>query len=138
MDTIQSIATLLVGGGLFGFIEFLLHRKDEKEDKNSEVLTAIQNLEDKINELNEKIDKVDANVDEGAAVTSRVRLLRFSDELRMKVKHSKDAWDQCFSDITTYEHYCASHPDFKNNQTEATVEFIHKTYKERLEQNDFL
>lgn len=131
MDIVQSIATLLVGGGLFGFIEFLLHRKDEKEDKNSEVLTAIQTLEDKINELN-------AKVDEDATVTSRVRLLRFADELRMKVKHSKDAWDQCFSDITNYEHYCDNHPDFKNNQTEATVEFIHKTYKERLEQNDFL
>ena len=42
------------------------------------------------------------------------------------------------ADIDEYEKYCAANPDFKNNQTLATIEHIKENYKERLEKHDFL
>lgn len=141
MDNIvvfQTIVGGLLGGGLISFIQFLIQRKDKKADKNSEILSAIQGLDKKINILDGKIDSVEDKVDERAAVSARVRILRFSDEMLDERKHSKDSYDQCLSDITFYEQYSAEHPNFKNNQTSATIDYIKKSYAERLEKHDFL
>ena len=131
MDIIQALGTFVLGGGFLGFLEFLIHRKDEKDGKHSGVLSAITKLE-------EKIDKLEAKTDERNAITARVRILRFADDLYSEQKHSNDSWDQCMTDITTYAHYCETHPEFKNDQTEATANYIRDNYRERLEKHDFL
>ena len=128
---IQTIISGLFGGGLVGLIEFLIRRRDERNDKNSEILAAIRRLEEKINENEAKEDQRDA---EGR----RRNILRFADEMMEGRKHSKDSFDSCLSDITEYEKYCSYHPEFKNNQTAATVEYIKHNYAERLEKHDFL
>lgn len=138
MDILQTIIGGLLGGGIIGFIEFLIRRRDEKEDKNSEVLKEIEELKQKIDELAKKVDEVDAKGEERGAIQSRVRILRFMDEILEGRKHSKDSFDQVMSDITSYEWYCEQHPSFKNNQTATTVEYIKKNYQERLEKHDFL
>lgn len=131
MDIIQAIGTFVLGGGFLGFLEFLIHRKDERDSKHSAVLIAISKLE-------EKIDKIEAKTDERNAITARVRILRFADDMYSDRKHSKDSWDQCLCDITTYTHYCDTHPEFQNDQTEATANYIRDNYRERLEKHDFL
>lgn len=141
MDFISIAQTLLgglLGGGLIGFIEFMIRRHDEKENNSIEILYAIDKLDKKIENLNKKIDDVERKGDERSTVEARVRILKFSDELMEERRHSKDSWDQCLSDITTYEDYCKAHEEFKNNQTAATVAFIKKGYSERLEKHDFL
>ena len=141
MDILTGVASVLVGGGLFAFIQFLINRHDSRNDKNKEILKAISDLDAKVEErfkaLDEKIDLVDAKGDERNAVSSRVRILRFADEMQEDRKHSKDSWDQCLSDVTEYERYCEDHPKFKNNQTAATVSYIKRIYEERLEKHDF-
>ena len=134
----MTIIIALIGGGIVGFVQFLISRHDSKQDKNSEVLQAIAALDVKIEELDKKIEAVDAKGDERAAVSARVRILRFMDELLEGRRHSKDAYDQCLSDATFYDKYCSRNPDFKNNQTEATISYIRKNYDERLEKHDFL
>ena len=131
MNVLQLLISGLLGGGFVGLIEFLIRRHDEKADKNSEILKRLDDIEQKIESLEEKSDERDA-------LNSRVRILRFLDELLEGRRHTKDSFDQCMSDITSYEHYCENHSDFKNNQTEATVTHIKKIYAERLEHNDFL
>ena len=148
MEIIRILIGGLLGGGLIGFIEFLIRRKDERNDKTKEVLEAINKLDEKfdkkiegVNErietLEEKIDLVDSKVDQRNAISNRVRILRFADEMLEEKRHSKDSWDQVMSDTTEYEQYCKAHPEFKNNQTAATVEYIQKEYTTRLEKHDF-
>lgn len=105
---------------------------------NSEVVEKVDNLEKHITEFENKMKGMEEKEDERAAVNSRVRILRFNNELQEGRLHTKDGFDQVLSDITDYEAYCNSHPSFKNSQTSATVEYIKKNYAERLEKHDFL
>ena len=141
MDIFLTILGVVLGGGILAFIQFLITRHDNKHDKVAEVNKSIQALSKDVKErfdvLDRKIDMVNAKGDERFAVSSRVRILRFEDELQEERKHSKDSWDQAMSDIDYYETYCNSHPEFRNNQTVATVEHIKHGYNERLTKRDW-
>ena len=80
---------------------------------NGEVLDKVSEMEKRLAEMEEQ-DKV------REAKNIRFRILRFGDECRHKVWHSKEHFDQIIEDIDHYETYCAEHPDFKNNKA-ATV-----------------
>lgn len=98
---------------------------------NREVINKVDALEKQVNTIQVKEDERDA-------VTARVRILRFSDEIQHDVRHSKEHFDQILSDITTYEDYCVNHPQFKNNITILTIQNIKDIYCERLEKKDFI
>ena len=138
LTIIQTIVAGLFGGGVIGFIEFMIRRKDSKEDKNSEVMKKLNDIEGKIDCLERKVDANEDKRLECEAVASRVRILKFIDEIREGRCHTKDSFDQCCSDVTNYENFCSSHPTFKNNQTAASIEYFNHVYAERLEKNDFL
>jgi hypothetical protein len=72
---------------------------------------------------------IDANEME-AVQSARVRILRFADECRREEKHSKEFFDSVLDDIDLYEHYCESHPKFKNNKTVASTKIIKDLDKE--------
>lgn len=137
-----TVASILLGGGILTFIQFLISRSDTRAEKNSDVLKAISALDKKVDErfttLDKKIERVDSKAEEYNAVNCRVRILRFEDELQANQRHSKDAWDQVMSgDIDTYENYCSQHPEFKNNITISTIEHIKHGYNDRLEKHDW-
>ena len=131
MEILYGAASLLLGGGMLAFMQFLITRHDQKHDKLKGVYEAIEGLSKQIKSVADKAD-------ERNAVNSRVRILRFADEMMEGKRHSKDSWGQVMSDITDYEKYCDAHPDFRNGQTAATVEYLKKNYMERLEKHDFL
>lgn len=131
MDVATSVIAVLVGGGLFAFIEFLVNRHDTNNDKFKEVFEAIE-------KLTGKVDDLAAKSDERNAVNMRVRILRFRDEMLAGQSHTHDSFQQVLNDIDDYEKYCDRCPDFKNNQTVATIEHIKRNYAERLEKHDFL
>jgi hypothetical protein len=141
MDILTSTVSILIGGGLFSLIQFLIQRHDSKHDKLKAVTDSINamsgKMDERFNTLDRKIDSVDAKADSCNAVTCRVRILRFEDELQAEQRHSKDSWDQAMSDIDAYETYTKQHPDFRNNQTVATVTHIKHGYNERLEKRDW-
>lgn len=134
----MDLISILVGGGILAFLQFLITRHDNKADKKSALMDAIRKIDLKITTLEDKIDKVDANRAEDAAIESRVRILRFADEMMEGRRHSKDSYDQAMQDCDRYEKYCSENPGFKNNQTAATEAYIKKSYAERLEKHDFL
>ena len=112
-------------------VQFLIQRHDAKSDKFEEII-------EKLDDLDKKIDKVQAVGDERNAVVSRVRILKFRDEMLEGRRHTHDSFQQVLCDVDSYEKYCKEHPEFKNNQTVTTIESIKENYKERLEKHDFL
>lgn len=98
---------------------------------NGDIIDRLDNLEAKVN-------NIENSGDERNAISCRVRILQFGDEVRRGMKHSQENFDQVLSDIDDYEHYCNNHPEFKNNKTVAAKEKILKVYSERMDNNDFL
>ena len=127
---IQALIGALLGGGFLAFVEFLISRHDKKNDK-------LDDISKSIDELKVTIHNIRAENDERYAISSRIRILRFEDELQEGKKHSKDSFDQVMSDISAYNAYCDEHPNFKNDQTMVTVKHIKDTYAERLAKHDW-
>lgn len=72
------------------------------------------------------------------ADSSKIRILRFCNELLRSIPHTREEFAEVMKDIDAYEQYCANHPEYPNNRTVLTIEHIKNNYKERLEKHDFL
>lgn len=73
-------------------------------------------------DLNEKMDANEAK-------TARYRILRFDDEIRHKMRHSKEHFDQIIEDVDTYERYCQDHPRFPNGKAVSATDNVKRTYE---------
>ena len=81
--------------------------------------------------ISDKLEQKDAE-------DARNHILRFGDEIKNKVRHSEEYFNQILDDITKYEQYCDQHPDFKNARTMATKQIIKDVYAKCLKEKDFL
>ena len=131
MDFLQAATIALISGGLVSLIEFFIRRNDEKKDKNSEVLKAIQNLADKITGIENRMDK--ENADE-----ARRNILSFDDELRRGVPHSEESFNQVLQDIKFYRNYCREHTDYENDKATSAIAHIRETYQAVKNENKFI
>lgn len=93
---------------------------------------------EKFDRLNEDVAEIRTQQEEHSAKESRMRILRFGDEMLHGENHSKDHFDQILDDVNRYEVYCETHPLFINNMTRLTISRIKAEYKERLANNTFL
>lgn len=116
--------------GLWTLVDHRQQRRAEREMQDSELMKEVKGIRSELAELKE-------TVDENEAKASRIRILKFADEVFMGAAHSKDSFDQCMADVTFYEQFCAVHPEFKNHQTAETVEYIKEVYHERMRKKDF-
>lgn len=124
LELVITIIVAIIGSNaLWGFLQFLLERKDKKKDCSKKILEAIQKINNKI--------------DQRTAIGCRIRILKFMDEIIEGWEHSKDSYNQIMRDITDYLQYCDDHPQFLNHQTDATIERLEKDYEQRLATNDF-
>lgn len=119
------------GAALVGLVQFLINRKDEKKGKCSSVISAIGGLQ-------KELDCLRNDFSEDRATNARIRILRFSDEVRHNVRHSKESFDQVNLDIDTYNRYCETHPNYKNNRAVMAIANIERVYAQCLIDNDFL
>lgn len=118
---IETILSVLVGGGILAFIQFLITRHDTKHDKHKEVMKAIE-------EINEKVDKLEESIERRDAMQSRTHILRFRDELDNNMNHSGEYFLQVLDDIELYDKYCQKNPDFSNGRTKASAKLIRDEY----------
>lgn len=105
---------------------------------NGEVLEKVESLNGKVETLSVDFANNKAEDEEEWISLSRSHILRFGDELLHGVPHSKEHFDQILLDITKYEHYCDTHPDFPNGKAIATIKQIKKIYQTCLDENNFL
>lgn len=127
----QTFLSIILGGSFLAFIEFLINRHDKRTDKLNTIL-------EKITALEKKVDYLDRKDDEQNAISARIRILRFADDLMEGRERSKESYDQCLEDIDTYEKYCNVHHEFQNGKTVATIAYIRSVYAKRLEKHDFI
>ena len=131
MDYLQTIVGMLIGGGLIGLIEFLIRRSDDKKEKNSKVLAAIQALSDKITAIEGRMDK-------GNADSARRRILAFDDELRRGLDHSEESFNQILQDVKFYRDFCKAHDDYENDKAVSAIAHIRETYQRVKNENKFI
>ncbi len=137
---LSALAGALGGGGILGFVQFLINRKDDQKNELAKIGEEIKKLAkiDDVARVEMKVNSMDEKMNENEATSRRVRILRFSDELMQNVWHSKDSFDQAILDCDYYEDYCAGHPQYKNSITGAAVDYIRTTYRRCLEEHSFL
>ena len=105
---------------------------------NKEMLDRLDAVEKKINSIEERDREQDRKSEEERVKAARRRILRCADEIRSKVKHSKEYFDDILADISFYKNYCKENPKFENEKAVMAIELIEETYKRCLREDDFL
>lgn len=131
MDFIQTLIGGLAGGGLIGFIEFLIRRRDERSGKWNEILEAIAGLKDAVGGIDERLDKENAD-------DARRNILAFDDELRRGMDHSEESYNQILEDMNHYSRYCKQHPEYENNKAVNAIRHINDVYQRVKAENKFI
>ena len=135
-------ATIVGSSSLFAFIQFLVTRKDKKDDQMKDLQKIIEGLRTDIHNndvaFKKSLDDLAFQVAKSTVIQCRIRILRANDELRQGSYHSYEYFRQLHQDITDYEQYCAEHPEFKNNEAVNSIEYINRVYQECLDKNNFL
>ena len=105
---------------------------------NKEMLDKLNDLEEKVDRLEKRDSEQDAKQEEEKAKAARRRILRCSDEIRSKQRHSEEYFNDALDDITFYTQYCDTHPNFKNEKAVIAINLVERTYNKCIEDNDFL
>ena len=115
------------------------------EGLNGEVITKLGVISGRLDDMGHRLDALevynkaqDEKHAEEKALDARRRILRFGDEIRNKVRHSKEHFTNMFRDIKYYRTYCDTHPNFENGEVVNTIEIIEETHKKCVRENDFL
>lgn len=93
---------------------------------------------DNVTDMRKTLDHHIGISDERYAKQSRMRILRFNDEILQQKMHTKEHFDEILDDITEYEKYCKDHPDYINNKAVLAIRNVEHVYQDCLAKNNFL
>lgn len=105
---------------------------------NGEVITELGEIKDRLSELEKHDRQQDTNRAEDRTLDARRRILQFADEIRRKVRHSEEHFNNVFEDIKCYKTYCKEHENFENDRARISIKIIEETYERCSRENDFL
>lgn len=120
----NSTVLAAVVAGAVSFITFLINRHDNR--------AAI------IDKIADDVKALRADIEQGRAISARIRILTASDEVIHGVKHSQEWWDQVLDDCSFYDKYCLEHPGFKNKKAVHAIEHLNDVYVEIYKENKFI
>lgn len=120
-------------GGFFGWLG-----KRIGKAINGEVITELGEIKDRLSELEKHDQQQDITRAEDKALDARRRILQFADEIRRKVRHSEEHFNNVFEDIKYYKSYCAEHTDFENDRARISIKIIEDTYEKCAREDEFL
>lgn len=104
---------------------------------NKEMLDKIDAVQKKVDELDAADKKQDAERDRQLAIDARRRILSVADEIRKKIRHSEEYFNDALDDVSYYRNYCKTHPDFENSKAVISSKIIEETYRQCLLEDDF-
>lgn len=93
---------------------------------------------DRLNCLKTKMQKISEQIEYDKADQSRNKILQYGDQIRRKVRHSEQAYNQILQDIDNYLEYCSKHPAYQNNKAKDSIKLIRQTYHKCKLENDFI
>lgn len=105
---------------------------------NKEMVDKIDTLSKKVEKLEEHDKEQNKQLNEERAKAARRRILRCADEIRSKVKHSQEYFDDMLSDISFYKQYCKENPTFENEKAVIAIRIVEQVYEECHKENNFL
>ena len=105
---------------------------------NKEMLDKLDVVSKKVEDLEAADKKQDAEREEQMALEARRRILRTADEMRAKIRHSEEFFDDALADVSFYRNYCREHPDFENSKAVISSKIIEDAYQKCVLENDFL
>lgn len=105
---------------------------------NKEMLDKLDKVEGEIKEIKNKDEEQDRLIDLRMAKAARRRILRCSDEIRKKDRHSEEYFNDVLDDISYYKQYCKDHPEFENEKAVLAIKLVKRTYEKCISDNDFL
>lgn len=106
-------------------------------DLKSDLKADFTELNDKVNNIETKLETHIADNKQERAADYRARIIRFNDEIMEEKTHTKEYYDNILEDIDKYEAYCNSHPDYPNNKAVMAIHNIKAKYEEHMENNSF-
>ena len=118
------VVAVLASGGLWGFVQYLISRKDKTAEKIDKIMEIVTEVSDRVDTTN--------------ATNARTRILRFDDELINGVHHSREYFQQTLEEIDVYEAYCDRHPKYRNNACTLAIEHIRRVYNKLLDEGGFI
>lgn len=105
---------------------------------NKEMLDKLETIETKVDQLEKADQRQDAETAEEKAKAARRRILKFSDEIRRREKHSEEYFNDVLEDISFYKQYCLEHSTFQNEKAVLAISLIENAYTKCVEDDDFL
>lgn len=104
---------------------------------NKEMLDKLDAVTKKVEELEVADKKQDEERDKQLALDARRRILSTADEIRKKIRHSEEFFNDALEDISYYRNYCKTHPNFENSKAVISSKIIEETYHQCLLEDDF-
>lgn len=141
----QLITVVVTMVGCTAFWQLLDHVLEARRKSKFDIESAVKDIQKDVATMQRNqasmqcsIDSLSDIVAENEVVNKRVRILQSADDVMRGVQRSKDRCDQDLSDIDGYERYCETHPNFRNNQTEMSINLIRHQYEYDLAHGTFL
>ena len=111
---------------------------DERQDEFEKKLDGVhEELEGKLDGVHKELDDLKEREEIKEADAMRNRILRFADELRQHMRHSKEYFEQVLSEIDTYLAFCRANDDYPNSKADAAIKYTLECYEKVLKEDDF-
>lgn len=104
---------------------------------NGDVMTELKSVRDDLDGVHKELDTMKSTEERRDADAARNRILRFDDELRLKIDHSEEFFNQILDVINFYRTYCSGH-DYPNAKAESAMKNIEEVYRVCKRDNKFI
>lgn len=123
---ITIICALIASSGFWAFLSNVFQKPHIVA-----ILGEVAEVSNRVTSLSDMVEKNNAD-------TSRSRVLRFDDELYNGIRHSQEYFNQILDEIDSYEHYCETHPEYKNSRTVEATKHIREVYQKCRDEHRFV